>query len=251
MSPALLLLVLQAATPADTFRHWRGELGAGADFHSTDARSTWTTARAGLGYRWARGGVNAELIRTDRFDQVDQTVGLEAYLPAGRRTALWLRAGVTPDAEVVPDLDLTVEATRAIAQGWEGSLRYRRMEYPTEAVNVFTGGAGLWRGQWYLRLQGSYVPRAEKTGFGVAFAARRYLDPRRIESTLDLFADVGREVVTLAPPQAPDLRLTTTIGGRWQRPLSRRAGLSFLLYRSTEEEAPDRIGTGLMGYLTW
>jgi YaiO family outer membrane protein len=251
MSPALLLLVLQAAAPADTFRHWRGELGVGADFHSTDARSTWTTARAGLGYRWSRGGVNADLIRTHRFDETDQTIGVEAYLPAGRRAALYLRGSFTPDALVVADLDLTIEATRALGAGWEGTLRYRRMEYPTEAVNVFTGGAGRYVKQWYLRFNASFVPREGQTGWATALAARHYFDPRRPESTLDLFADVGREVVTLAPPQAPDLRLTTTIGGRWQRPLSRRAGVSLLLYRSTEEAAPDRIGTGLTAYLTW
>jgi len=250
MIPVLLLL-LQTAAPADTFRHWRGELGVGAEFHDSDARTTWTAARAALGYRWARGGVNADLVRTERFDQVDQTVGVEAYLPAGRRTSFYLRAGVTPEAEVVPEYDLTAEATRGLGGGWEGTLRYRRMEYSTEGVDIISAGVGYYLARWYLRFNGSLAPREGTAGWNTAFAARRYLDPRRPESTLDLFADVGREVVTLAPPQPPDLRLTSTIGARWQHPVARRTGLSVSLYRNTEEEAPSRIGTGVGGYLTW
>jgi YaiO family outer membrane protein len=251
MNPALLLLVLQAAAPAEAPRHWRGEIGFGADFHSSDLRSTWSATRAALGYRWARGGVNADFTRSVRFDERDGTIGIEAYLPAGRRTSFYLRTGFTPDAAVLPDLDATFEVAHAFPRGWEGSLRYRRMEYPTESVNIYTGGAGLWRQRWYFRLLGSVVSHAGTTGYSLALGARRYFDPRRPESTLDLFASGGREVVTLGPLVPPDLRLTTTMGARWQRPLTRRTGFSLILSRDTEEEAPGRIGVGVGAYHTW
>lgn len=248
---ATLLLALQVAAPTDTIRHWRGEVGSGADFHSTDERSTWTSARAGLSYRWARSMVKADFVRTERFDLVEQAVGVDAWFPAGRRTSLYVRAALSSHAKVVAESDIFVEGARAFAHGWEGIVRYRHLGYATGVANVATLGVGLWRQQWYLRLLGSVVPWEGSTGASVTFAARHYFDPRRPESTLDLFFDGGRQVVTLAPPLDPALRTTSTLGARWQHPLSRRAGASATLYRSTEEEAPDRIGVGLGGYLTW
>lgn len=246
----LLLFALQLVAPADTRPRWRGDLLLGTDQFEAE-RNAWSLGRATVGYHDGRLGVAADLWSARRFDVTDQGGGIDLALPVGRRTSLYLRGALAPDAAVLPEREGVVEVSTALRRGWDGALRYRRSIYRDREAHAFTVGVGRSRGRWYLRLLGTVVRSDEASGGAVGIRVRRFLDPRRPESSLDFFADAGREIVPLGPLVLPDFRNTTSIGIRWQRPLDPRTGLGLTLYRNTEAQAPSRIGVGIGAYRTW
>lgn len=245
-----LLLALQLAAPADTTPHWRGEVTYGAEFHSRERR-TWQTARTALGYRWSSGALIADLWTATRFGTWDQGGGLEGYFTLGRRLSAYAHAAVAPKATILPRSDLTGEVTLALGSGWGGSARYRRMAFPTERVNILGLGVERYAGRWYLRALGTIVPRTGATGLGLGLRARRYLDPADPDALVDFHADVGREVVIIAPDAPPELRSTASLGVRTQRHLGAAWGIALNLDWSHEERAPNRIGVGTTLFCTW
>lgn len=245
-----LLLALQAPAAPDTLPRWRAEAGYALDHHARD-RSDWTRARAALSHRSGATVLLAEGWNAVRFGVTDRGGALELDFRAAPRLGIHLRGEVAPDARVTPTGGVTAAVTRGFPRGWEGTVHYRRMEYPGEGFDLYGAGVGRYRGRWYLRADATLVPHAGAVGATMGLAARRYGGSGDRDDLIELRLGGGREVVTLGAGLPPALRRTTSAALWGTRPLGRGWGGLLSLGWTSEAAAPARVSAGAGVFLRW
>jgi len=182
------------------------KIGSQAELqHYTSDTETWTPwVRLGgfvsyeltrqrlsnLGIR-DRGSLRLSGAHVRRFDQADPYVEADLYLDLWPKAYFNFRLGVSPDADVLADVDAHLELYQAIIYALELSLSYRRIHFDRccEAdVNIFGASAAKYVGNFYFVLRGGVVRKESTARLAptILGAGRWYFS-----SKIDTFIELG------------------------------------------------------------
>ncbi len=126
------------AAPAPTeYRRWLST-GSGADRLSNGApdwsrqflRLDWQTAAAGTFF--------AELSRSERFEQSDNSLNAGGVMKPLPEWQLGAALAVTEDARFLPERELSIDAMRGWAAGWGTAFGARKRDYATGEVSSYS-----------------------------------------------------------------------------------------------------------------
>lgn len=127
----------QAAPAAVVYRHWL-TAGSGTDRLSNGApdwsrqfvRVDWETPQAGLLF--------AEVSSSERFEESDSSLYVGGNWQVLPKWQLGAGAAATDDARFLPDLELSIDATRSWAGGWGTAFGFRERDYATGDVASYS-----------------------------------------------------------------------------------------------------------------
>ena len=107
---AVLALVIGLATPAASSAQapsgvWSGGVFYDGDYFSGSEWVDWSAVRGTIHRRIGTTTLGVELGEVRRFGERDRSVAGEAYLTLWPRASAHVRAGVTPDARLLPRSD--------------------------------------------------------------------------------------------------------------------------------------------------
>lgn len=108
-----------------------------------------------------------------RFGTNGTQVEVDAYPRLGQGVYGYLNAGYS-GTELFPEWRYGAELFVTVGQGVELSAGGRRLEFDAERVDLYTGSAGLYRGNYYLAARSFFSPRTDGT-VSASLMARRYL----------------------------------------------------------------------------
>lgn len=165
------LMRLMARVPAPT--PWQAELGFERTWF-TPERALWWSTVASLRHEFSWGSFAGGVRTYHRYDEDDGAVFADAWMNLWRGAYVNLRPEVTVQPEVAPHADLYGELFQGLGAGWEASVFWRHVRYPS-GFETDTGGGSLGKylGGWYIRWR-SQVD-VEQSLFTNILALRRYL----------------------------------------------------------------------------
>jgi len=180
-------------------------------------RPAWKGASLGLdrrldAQRHLFGGLRLE----ERFDTRDEQV-LAGY--ADRLDDDWsygISADAAPDAEILPEWSVALEAGRALPDAWSLGLRYRHARHSTADVDTLSTSVEKYVDAWSLgyALNAAKVSDIDDPHFGHLLRLNRdYGDANRVA----LVVGFGEEAETVAPGvvQVTDTRSVSLAGVHW------------------------------------
>ncbi|MGH8241800.1 MAG: YaiO family outer membrane beta-barrel protein [Steroidobacteraceae bacterium] len=182
-------------------------------------RPAWKGASLGFdhrlgGSRHLFSGLHLE----ERFDTRDEQI-LVGF--ADRLNEDWsygLSADAAPDAEILPEWSVSLEAGRALPDDWSLGLRYRHASHSTADVDTLSTSVEKYLGAYSLgySLNTAKVSDISDPHFGHLLRLNRdYGDANRIA----LVVGFGEEAETVAPGvvQVTDTRSVSLNGVHWSR----------------------------------
>jgi YaiO family outer membrane protein len=186
--------VRESLRPARDTRAWL--MGAYEDL--SGGRSSWRSTTAGLDHklgphRHVNGGVHIE----ERFDEQDEQFSLGF---SDRLSSAWsygVALDVAPDAEILPEWNLVMEAARALPREMTLNLRARHSDY----VNVDVESLAVGVEKYFPQFRAAYtLTAAEPSGLGTSFShALRFAHDYGEASHVTFALGYGEEAETIAP----------------------------------------------------
>lgn len=186
-------------------------------------RPAWHAAALRLSHHRHGRTVAGEVVFARRFGLSDAGAVLEGWTPLWRRAYGSLRVQLTPDADVLPRMDVVLDVYQGVNGGWEISGGYRRMQF-TSGVDIYHAGLAKYAGNWYLRGRVTLVPRGGTTGSSGFAAARRY--GATADDWWELGGGLGEELITVGAGPAVAVRRNGVALARMQRYVTRRTGIA-------------------------
>ena len=113
----------------------------------------------------------------DRFDRDGVQFEFDAYPKLPRRNYLYLNLGVS-GSSLFPDLRYGAEIYHNFAHGWEASFGFRRLEFDSSDVTIWTGSLAKYKGNWWISLRPNFVDKADGNSESLGLTARRYFGGR-------------------------------------------------------------------------
>jgi YaiO family outer membrane protein len=137
-----------------------------------DDRDPWREAQLAVRHNTETGPALVRFSHASRVGLRDDKLEAEAYPRLGAGYVA-LGAGYATNATLYARSTVTGEVFQAFPGGFEGSLGYRRLNF-VNAVNVFTGSAGAYRGNFFFSTRLNHVAGGA-SGTSLAVSGRRYL----------------------------------------------------------------------------
>lgn len=170
--------------PAAAAVEWRAGLdyghvrfGAGADL------DPWHTTTAEVSRKDPGATLIARLNWAQRFGQNGVQVEMDAYPRIARGTYAYLNAGYS-EASIFPIARIGAEIYTSPASGTEASIGMRHLEFQNARATIFTGSAGLYRGNYYFSARPFITPQDDGTSVSGSLLARRYFSSAESYATL-------------------------------------------------------------------
>lgn len=227
---------------------WRAsiEYGHVQFVESATSIDPWHTVTAEAGRRGRGGTVIGRANWARRFGEEGVQVEMDAYPRISQRFYAYLNAGWS-GADIFPEYRLGAELYANTGAGTEASLGVRRLEFAETGVTIYTGSAGIYRGNWYVSARPFVTPKDEGTSVSGILLARRYFSTA--ESYATLIVGAGS-----APTEAPlefevQRAGTRRIGAYGRTPLGGALGLRWSAHYEHEEltrqDDRGRVSVGL------
>jgi len=221
-----------APAAAEPAVQWRAGVEYGYVHFAEDALDPWHTVSADLSAKFRPATVIGRTTWARRFDQDGVQLELDAYPRIAEGMYAYLNAGWS-DAEIFPRLRLGAEVYASPGGGTEVSLGARRLEFEDKGVTIYTGSAGLYRGNWYFSARPYVTPRDDDWSVSGSLLARRYFSSAESYATLVVGAGT-------APSESPlefELARTNTrrVGAYGRTPLRPGLGARWSLGYEHEE----------------
>ena len=215
-------------------RAWTLRLGHGLDAFDGGERESWRCSRATLSRRFSSGSLSLGWEHWKRFGLSESRGLAEAWRGFWPGAQGHLRLALAPGAETLPEADIALDLTQALAGSWELSLGGRRMQLPGDDVTLAQLALARYQGRWYLRARLDAGGLPGESELGALLSARRYLGAG--EDFLELAAGHTR-------PSSVDSGLAGETGQlvllRAQRRLAERLALALDLERQWPSAGPD------------
>ncbi|MCP3981098.1 MAG: YaiO family outer membrane beta-barrel protein [bacterium] len=185
------LLAAQSATMADPAlrparRAYRrlidevlpNKVALDSDFEDfDDGTDSWQMTslsyRRSMGFGSLIGRVNA----AQRFDDNGVQFEVDAYPRVAPDSYLFLNAGVS-STDLFPELRYSAEFYHNFERGYEGSAGFRRLEFDSSDVMIYTGTAAKYMGRYWLALRPNYVTKDDGNSTSGSLALRRFFGGR-------------------------------------------------------------------------
>ncbi|HEX2076470.1 MAG TPA: YaiO family outer membrane beta-barrel protein [Longimicrobium sp.] len=227
---------------------WRAsiEYGHVQFVESATSIDPWHTVSAEIARRGSGATVIGRANWARRFGEDGVQIEMDAYPRISPRFYAYLNAGFS-GADIFPDYRLGGELYANTGAGTEASLGIRRLEFGVTGVTIYTGSAGIYRGNWYVSARPFVTPKDEGTSVSGILLVRRYF--ATAESYATLLVGAGS-----APTEAPlefEVRRADTrrIGAYGRTPLGGRLGLRWSAHYEHEEltrqDDRGRVSVGL------
>jgi YaiO family outer membrane protein len=180
-------------------------------------RSPWRGASLGLNHRFdASRSAFAALHVEERFDTRDDQALFGYAARIGDAWSYGIAADVAPDAEVLPEWSVALDATRALARQYTVGARFRHASYQSSDVDTLSGSVDKYVGAWSVgySLNAAKTSSIDDPSFGhVVRLGREYGNANRAA----LVVGFGEEAETVAPGvvQVTDTRSVSFSGLHW------------------------------------
>ncbi len=167
-----LMVQLDRVPPATK---WEAAIWYEWESQRTLPANTGHLIRAHIRKRFNRGSITYGIKWLDKYDNRDEGLFLDFYHELWNRAYTNFRFELAAAPLVMPITDTYLALYQGLGSRYELMVSHRHMDYNGNAINVSTLGAGMFPGQYYLRVQVYVVPKGEVFGHGLMFSARRYL----------------------------------------------------------------------------
>ena len=170
----LLLTGLPAAASAQVEPRLGGRVSVEYEHaRFDDSTDPWHLASLELSRRTNAGTVLLRGNLASRFERTGQQVEIDAYPRIAPRTYGYINVGYSPSA-IFPEWRYGAEIFGSPLRSMELSAGIRHLEFSASDVTIFTGSAGLYRGNYYFMARPFVTPRDGGTSLSGFVQARRY-----------------------------------------------------------------------------
>jgi YaiO family outer membrane protein len=154
-----------------------------------DARGTWINRQWAFQWRPPKNGpaLLFKMDQTRRSGSWDTHFGLEAYPRLWTDAYAYVDIGFSPKARHYPHSSFLLEIYQGLAESFEVSLGYRRMNFNPEPVSVYFGSVGWYFGSFYSILRLYFSPQGSERTTSWVLQVRRYFSNRNY-----IFAGFGQ-----------------------------------------------------------
>lgn len=173
---ALLVLVLAGAAHAQDSTRATPRNFVAADYgytHFSDESDPWHLRSLALGRRTAAGPLIARVNQASRFGRSGVQLEADAYPRLSRTSYIYLNAGWS-ESSIFPHWRAGGELYVVPARGVELSAGYRQLHFTGVSVNLLTGSAGLYRGNYWVSLRPFLRVDAGARALSASLVGRRY-----------------------------------------------------------------------------
>ncbi|HEY0994831.1 MAG TPA: YaiO family outer membrane beta-barrel protein [Gemmatimonadaceae bacterium] len=139
----------------------------------SDDTDPWQVGSLSIGRRTDAGPVIARVNRARRFDRSGAQLEFDAYPRLSPTAYIYLNAGWS-ESPVFPHWRAGGELYGAPARGVELSAGYRQLRFTGVSVNLLTGSAGLYRGDYWVAVRPFLRLDAGARDLSASLVARRY-----------------------------------------------------------------------------
>lgn len=212
-------------------RRYTLRLDHASDFFG-DGRDPWHESSVALKRDTRHGPLIGRYSEARRFGERDRIFELEAYPRLRPGSYAYLGLGVAPDRKLYPRYRWGFDVYQSLPAAFEASLGYRRLGF-TDAVNIYTGSVGLYRGNWYYTARAYVTPSAPGTSLSIHVTVRRYFGDGR--EYLGLRYGHGRSKEELRTSDDVALLGSDTVVADWNKPLGPRFEVLLRAGASREE----------------
>lgn len=169
--------------PAAAAVEWRAGLDYGHVRFSGADLDPWHTTTAEVSRKDPGVSLIARLNWAQRFGENGVQVEMDAYPRIARGTYAYLNAGYS-EASIFPIARIGAEIYTSPASGTEASIGMRHLEFQNARATIFTGSAGLYRGNYYFSARPFITPQDDGTSVSGSLLARRYFSSAESYATL-------------------------------------------------------------------
>ncbi len=228
-------------------RDWRWRAGAGVEYSTfSGRRDHWLRHAATLERRTPGATVLGTVARVRKFGLVDHQLGTELWLPR-RLWTLHANLAVSPNADIVPRWDGTLELMRTLPEGWEASLGARHLRYPGNRIDIVMAGIARYLREWYM---GAQLGRSSGSAGGTGFLNARVRRYTTDEAFVELSLGAAREEIQIAAGNFV-ARDNLSAGLRWRMPIGPAGHITLGLTATDEANGPTGWHSGLEYQRTW
>ena len=137
-----------------------------------------------------------------RFNKSDVQFEVDSYPRVGENMYGYLNFGVSGN-ELFPRIRYGAELYRNFQKGWEASLGFRRLEFNSGGVTIYTGTVARYLGSYWIQIRPQYVTKNSGSSFSGRVRIRRFLNGRY--EYLELSGGAGNDLGSNLVDTASDL----------------------------------------------
>ncbi len=183
-------------------RRAKTKFGLGYGYTDVDTLSSaWHGASAQLSRRTGLGSVSLRANWSRRFDSTATQFEIDAYPRIMNGLYAYVNYGYSAD-RLYPKHRFGGELYANLPKGVELSAGFRRLQFGSSDVTIYTGTVAKYVGNWWISLRPYITPKTEGTSQSYALTVRRYFGNR--DTFIGLTAGTGsspndiQDVVDLA-----------------------------------------------------
>ncbi len=157
----------------------------------SDTRDDWREYTARFRRNTPAGPLSVTLGQARRNGIRSERVEFEMYPVLRDGTYFWVGGGGSPDGTLFPHYTAGAEIFQRVRRGLEVSGGIRRLGFRDSPINIFTGSATNYIGNWSFAARGFYIPSLDIGNRAVQLSARRDLGLR---SSVSIRYGIGSSV---------------------------------------------------------
>jgi len=159
-------------------RRAKNKFGLGYGYTDVDTLSSaWHGASAQLSRRTGLGSVALRANWSRRFDRTATQFEIDAYPRIMDGLYVYLNYGYSAD-QLYPEHRFGGELYANLPRGVELSAGFRRLQFASSEVTIYTGTVAKYVGNWWISLRPYITPKNAGTSQSYALTVRRYFGNR-------------------------------------------------------------------------
>jgi YaiO family outer membrane protein len=247
----LLFATLAGPTGLTGQTRWQWRIGNEHQFidSTIEPWNNWNLVRLEGRRYFAGGEVGSALIGAHRFNAIDLGIAVHGRLQLRPRTAVYARAQLVADDEVLPEQELDLAVIRELAPTWHGRLRYRYMGFAGPDIHLVGVAVEHARASWLLRLRTDYTPSLDSDAVFVLATIRRIIPS--IDGHVEVIGGRGEAPIPVGIGPRVEIGGTRVIGIRVNVFPAPPFGLSTGLTSYRLDAVPNRIALAAALLLRW
>lgn len=175
-----------------------------------DSTDPWEMTTLSYRREFGWGSIIPRLNIARRFNKNDVQFELDSYPRVGEKMYAYLNFGVSGE-ELFPQIRYGAELYRNFPKAWEASLGFRRLEFESGGVTIYTGTIARYIGKFWIQFRPQFVTKDSGNSFSGRIQIRRFLNGRYeyIEISGGAGDDLGSDLVdTSSDLDSSSVRLT-------------------------------------------
>jgi YaiO family outer membrane protein len=142
-----------------------------------DSTDPWEMTTLSYRREFGWGSIIPRLNIARRFNKNDVQFELDSYPKVGEKMYAYLNFGVSGE-ELFPQIRYGAELYRNFPKAWEASLGFRRLEFESGGVTIYTGTIARYIGKFWIQFRPQFVTKNSGDSFSGRIRIRRFLNGR-------------------------------------------------------------------------